>query len=128
MSISIEDVGGVEWRDLAAPERLPPLHPGEVLREEFLGPTGLSAYALAKALHVPLNRITAILAGNRAVSADTALRLGLFFGTTPEFWINLQGAYDLEVARVRVWESGIADKVRCSRRSWEQRISAPAEA
>ena len=81
-------------------ERLPPLHPGEVLREEFLGPLGLSAYALAKALRVPLNRITAILAGERAVSADTALRLARFFGTTPEFWINLQGGYDLEVARI----------------------------
>jgi addiction module HigA family antidote len=60
----------------------------------------MSAYALAKALRVPLNRITAILAGERGVSADTALRLARFFGTTPEFWINLQGGYDLEVARI----------------------------
>jgi antitoxin HigA-1 len=79
--------------------RLPPLHPGEVLREEFLRPLGLSAYALAKALHVPVNRITAILAGERAISADTALRLARFFGTTPQFWINLQGAHDRELAR-----------------------------
>ena len=103
MSISIEDVaaGRVDYGDVVehVGERLPPLHPGEVLREEFLEPKGMSAYALAKALRVPLNRITAILAGERAVSADTALRLAGFFGTTPEFWINLQGAYDIEVAR-----------------------------
>ncbi|MGH6945261.1 MAG: HigA family addiction module antitoxin [Geminicoccaceae bacterium] len=84
---------------MPASGRLPPLHPGEVLREEFLEPLGMSAYALAKALHVPLNRITAILAGERAVSDDTALRLAQFFGTTAEFWVNLQGAHDLEVAR-----------------------------
>jgi antitoxin HigA-1 len=103
MSIPIEDVtaGRVDLGDLARPggERLPPLHPGEVLREEFLGPLGMSAYALAKALHVPVNRVTAILAGERAISADTALRLARFFGTTPEFWINLQCAYDLELAK-----------------------------
>jgi len=105
VSIPIEDVtaGRVEFGDIVEPdeERLPPLHPGEVLREEFLNPLGLSAYALANSLNVPLNRVTAILAGERAVSADTALRLGRFFGTTPEFWINLQGAYDLEVARLK---------------------------
>jgi addiction module HigA family antidote len=102
MSIPIEDVaaGRVDFTDLERPahKRLPPLHPGEVLREEFLGPLGMSAYALGKALHVPLTRITAILAGERAVSADTALRLARFFRTTPEFWIRLQGAYDLQVA------------------------------
>jgi addiction module HigA family antidote len=104
VSIAIEDVaaGRVEFDDIVEPggERLLPLHPGEVLREEFLRPLGMSAYALAKALRVPLNRITAILAGERGVSADTALRLARFFGTTPEFWINLQGGYDLEVARI----------------------------
>jgi addiction module HigA family antidote len=102
MSIPIEDVaaGRVDYTDVQRPNRrLPPLHPGEVLREEFLVPLGMSAYALAKALHVPVNRITAILAGDRAISADTALRLARFFGTTPKFWINLQGAYDLELAR-----------------------------
>ena len=59
----------------------------------------MSAYALAKALRVPINRITAILAGERAISADTALRLARFFGTTPEFWMDLQGAHDLDLAR-----------------------------
>jgi addiction module HigA family antidote len=104
VSVPLEDVtaGRVEFGDIVDPSerRLPPLHPGEVLREEFLGPLGMSAYALAKSLCVPLNRITAVLAGERAVSADTALRLGRYFSTTPEFWINLQGAYDLEVARL----------------------------
>jgi addiction module HigA family antidote len=102
MSIPIEDVasGRVDFADIERPgKRLPPLHPGEVLREEFLGPLGMSAYALAKALRVPLTRITAILAGERAVSAHTALRLVRFFGTTAEFWINLQGAHDLELSR-----------------------------
>jgi addiction module HigA family antidote len=102
MSIPIEDVaaGRVDFADVQRPGgRLPPLHPGEVLREEFLQPLGLSAYALAKALHVPVNRVTAILAGERRISADTALRLARFFGTSPEFWINLQGAHDLELAR-----------------------------
>jgi antitoxin HigA-1 len=101
LSIPIEDVAGgrVDFGGVGKPgKRLPPLHPGEVLREEFLTPLGMSAYALAKALHVPVNRITAILAGERAVSADTALRLARFFGTTAEFWINLQGAHDLELA------------------------------
>jgi addiction module HigA family antidote len=117
VSIAIEDVaaGRVALDDLVEPggEHLAPLHPGEVLREEFLRPLRLSAYALAKALHVPLNRITAILAGERAVSADTALRLARFFGTTAEFWINLQGSYDLEVARIE-HGSEIATKVRIS--------------
>jgi addiction module HigA family antidote len=103
MSIPIEDVtaGRVDLSDIVKPgcERLPPLHPGEVLREEFLGPLGLSAYALAKALSVPVNRITTILAGERAISANTALRLARFFGTTPEFWVNLQGAHDLALAQ-----------------------------
>ncbi len=105
MGIPIEDVvaGRVEVADLVDPAvgRLPPLHPGEILREEFLDPHAMSAYALAKALNVPVNRITAIMAGERAISADTALRLARFFDTTPEFWINLQGAHDIEVARLQ---------------------------
>lgn len=76
-----------------------PIHPGEILREEFLEELDLSAYALAKQLHVPVNRITGIVNGERAITADTALRLGYYFGTTPEFWINLQAHYDLECAK-----------------------------
>lgn len=78
---------------------LPPMHPGEVLRHEFLTPLGLTAHALALALRVPANRISGILAGNRAVSADTALRLARHFGTTAGFWLNLQKGYELECAR-----------------------------
>jgi antitoxin HigA-1 len=73
--------------------------PGQMLREEFLLPLGLSANALALALRVPANRITAILKDQRAVTADTALRLGRYFGTSARFWLNLQQAYDLSCAR-----------------------------
>ena len=76
-----------------------PIHPGEMLREEFLLPMGLSASALATALRVPATRIHEIVNERRGISADTALRLARYFGMTPEFWINLQSHYDLEVAR-----------------------------
>jgi addiction module HigA family antidote len=76
-------------------------HPGEILREEFLVPLGMSANALARELRVPPNRITAIVNQTRAVSADTALRLARYFGTTPEFWTNLQAAHDLSLARAK---------------------------
>jgi addiction module HigA family antidote len=78
--------------------RMRPVHPGEVLREEYLAPLGMSANALASALHVPANRVSAIIAGKRNVTADTALRLARFFGTSPEFWLNLQQSYELRVA------------------------------
>jgi addiction module HigA family antidote len=74
-------------------------HPGEILDEEFLKPLGLSVNALAMALRVPATRIGAIVKGERAVTADTALRLGRFLGTSPEFWINLQAMHDLTKAR-----------------------------
>jgi antitoxin HigA-1 len=73
-------------------------HPGEVLREEYLLPLGLSARALAKQLGVPANRLTEIMRGGRDVSADTAIRLGRYFGTDPRFWLNLQAAHDLSKA------------------------------
>jgi antitoxin HigA-1 len=73
-------------------------HPGEILREEYLIPLGLSARALAKALGVPANRITEIMRGERDVSADTANRLGRYFGTDARFWLTLQAAYDLSKA------------------------------
>lgn len=77
-------------------------HPGKILNEEFLKPMGLSAHALALALRVPANRITAIINGERAITADTALRLARYFGSTPEFWINLQSGFDLTSARAEV--------------------------
>jgi antitoxin HigA-1 len=73
-------------------------HPGEVLREEYLVPLGLSARALAKALDVPANRLTEIMRGTRDVSADTAIRLGRYFRTDPRFWMNLQAAHDFSKA------------------------------
>ena len=88
-------------------------HPGEVLREEFMIPLRLSANALARDLHVPPNRITAIIAEEspRGVTPDTALRLGRYFGTSAEFWLNLQAAYDLSHARVEI-AARIEDEVR----------------
>src|SRR5699024_95639 len=94
------DAGRVDFADLDSGERLPPVHPGEVLRHEFLEPLGLTAHALALALRVPANRITAILAGRRAVTAETALRLARHFGTSPGFWLDLQKNYELEVAEL----------------------------
>jgi addiction module HigA family antidote len=78
-------------------KRLPPIHPGEVLLEDFLVPLGLTQYALARGLSVPPRRINEIVHGKRAITADTALRLGRFFGTSERFWLNLQTIYDLEV-------------------------------
>ena len=80
-------------------KRLPNIHPGEVLAEEFLVPLGLSQNALARSLCVPPRRINEIVLGKRAITADTALRLARYFRTTPEFWMALQAAYDLEEAQ-----------------------------
>lgn len=76
----------------------PAIHPGEILREEFLAPLGLSAYELARRLGVPRTRIERLVREETGVSADTALRLARFFGSTPEFWTNLQAGYELTVA------------------------------
>jgi addiction module HigA family antidote len=77
-------------------ERLAPIHPGEILLEEFLKPLGISQYRLAKDINVPARRINEIVLGKRAISADTALRLARYFGLSERFWINLQTRYDLE--------------------------------
>jgi addiction module HigA family antidote len=79
--------------------KLSPIHPGEVLAEEFLTAMGISQYRLAKGVGVPPRRINEIVLGKRGITADTALRLGRFFGTTAEFWMNLQVRYDLETRR-----------------------------
>jgi antitoxin HigA-1 len=78
---------------------LPPIHPGEILREEFLLPMGVSQYRLAKEIGVSPRRINEIVHGKRAISADTALRLSRYFGMSERFWINLQGRYDIEVEK-----------------------------
>src|SRR5438128_1710943 len=83
---------------------MPPIHPGETLREDFLKPLGLTANRLAIELQVPVTRVNDIVRGRRAITADTALRLARYFGTTPQFWMNLQANYDLELAQdQRVW-------------------------
>jgi addiction module HigA family antidote len=82
--------------------RMRPIHPGEILREEFLGPLGMSAHALAMELKVPAPRISEIVHERRAITSDTALRLARYFGTTPQFWLNLQTSYDLRIAEREV--------------------------
>ncbi len=99
MSKSLTTTKGV-----ATPNRVT-THPGEMLNEEFLKPLGMSVNALALALRVPATRIGAVVKGERAVTADTALRLARFFGTSAEFWINLQAMHDLTKVRM---ENGVA--------------------
>lgn len=98
-----------------ARRRLPPVHPGEILKEEFLEPLGLSQTRLAAATGISGRRVGEIVQGKRAVTADAALRLGRYFGTTPEFWLNMQTHYELEVARDRVGAE-IEDEVAPLRR------------
>jgi addiction module HigA family antidote len=84
------------------PRDLPPVHPGEILMEEFLRPLNVSQYRLAKSIQVPPRRVNEIVHGTRSITADTALRLGRFFGNAPRFWLNVQSQYDLEVAADRL--------------------------
>ncbi len=85
-----------------ARKKLPPIHPGEILLEEFLGPLGISQYRLARDLRVPPRRINEVVRGQRAITADTALRLARYFQTTERFWLNLQTRYDLELEKDRL--------------------------
>ena len=85
--------------------------PGEILREEFMKPLGISINALARDIDVPPNRISEIVAGKRAITADTALRLGKYFGVSPELWLDLQSDYDLRVLRRSTWPE-IEQKIR----------------
>ena len=100
MSISREDLDRrqVDFAGVTSGRRLPPVHPGEILRDEFLAPMALSVYRLAQAIKVSRPILNDIVLTRRAVTTDTALRLGRYFGTTPEFWMNLQTRYDLDVA------------------------------
>src|SRR5713101_8433015 len=84
------------------PQKLAPIHPGEILLEEFLTPLGISQYRLAKDTSVPPRRINEIVRGMRSITADTALRLARHFGTTERFWLNLQAQYDLEIEKDRL--------------------------
>ncbi|HEX5998432.1 MAG TPA: HigA family addiction module antitoxin [Hyphomicrobiaceae bacterium] len=82
---------------------LDPIPPGELLLEEFMRPLGVSQNQLAREIDVPVSRVAGIIKGNRAITADTALRLGLYFGTSAEMWLNLQSQYDLRVAQRTTW-------------------------
>ena len=86
-----------------AKQQLDPIPPGEILLEDFIRPLGLSINALARAIDVPPNRISGIVNGKRAITADTALRLGKYFGVSPELWLDLQSDYDLRLARKHGW-------------------------
>lgn len=85
-----------------AAKRLPPIHPGEILLEDFLEPMGLTQYRIAKDISVPARRINEIVHGKRSITADTALRLSRYFGMSDRFWLNLQTAFDLEIERDRL--------------------------
>ena len=90
---------------------LDPIPPGEILLEEFLKPMGISQNQLARDIDVPVSRVAGIIAGERAITADTGLRLGSYFGMSAEFWVNLQSEYDLRVARRTVWPK-IKNRIR----------------
>ena len=100
MSIKREDLdaGRVDFTDVTTGKRLPLIHPGEILRDDFLAPMKISVYSLAQAIKVPRSRVNDIVLCRRGVSADTAFRLARYFGTSPEFWINLQARHDLDAA------------------------------
>ena len=93
------DAGRVDFKGVASGSKLRPVHPGEILRTDFLEPLDISVYALAKAIHVPRSRANDIVLERRSITADTAIRLARYLRTTPEFWVNLQSRYDLDVAR-----------------------------
>ena len=103
--------------------KLPPISPGELLKEEFLGPMGISQYRLAKEIDVPAQRIGAIVAGNRAITADTDLRLCRFFGLSNGYWLRAQAAYDTEIA-----QDELAEEIRHIRPWRESRNAVNHEA
>ncbi|QOJ24089.1 MAG: HigA family addiction module antidote protein [Gammaproteobacteria bacterium] len=99
MTIRIEELHSIDFSDMAEGEKLLPIHPGEILREEFLIPLKITPYALSLALQIPATRINDIVREHRAITIDTALRLARYFGNTAEFWMGLQTDYDMAVAR-----------------------------
>jgi len=94
---------------MAKRDLYPPIHPGEILRDEFMVPYGLSINQIARDLHVPVTRMSAIVNGQRGISADTAFRLSLYFGTTPQVWMNLQTNYELKLAEQ---DTSIRERIR----------------
>lgn len=98
MSIKRSDVGTMKFGNVVSGRRLAAVHPGDILLKDFIEPLGLTRYRVAKAIGVPQRRVDEICSGKRAVTADTALRLGRLFSVEPQLWMNLQSQYDLEVA------------------------------
>ena len=97
MSVKREelDAGRIDLAQVTSGKRLAPVHPGEILRDDFLGPMQLSVYTLAQAIKVSRSRVNDVVLGRRGITADTALRLARYFGTSPDFWMNLQARYDV---------------------------------
>jgi len=95
-----EDLRKTDFSDIVTGERMPSVHPGELLKREFLLPLGLTAYALAKAIHVPVNRMTMLVKGQRNMTTDTAMRLARYLGNSVQFWLNAQMHYDISTTRV----------------------------
>jgi len=102
MTIHIEDMASMDFSDVTTGNKMRPIHPGEILREEFLIPLDMSVNALAIALRVPATRIHEIVKERRSISPDTALRLARYFGASAEFWLNLQSSYDLRLAKQQI--------------------------
>lgn len=99
MTIRFEELEHTDFSDVAADKKLAPIHPGEILREEFLVPLQMTPHALSLALQIPATRINDIVRERRAITTDTALRLARYFGNTAEFWMGLQVDYDMAIAR-----------------------------
>ena len=98
--IKREVLNNTDFSDVVTGEKMSPVHPGEMLKREFLVPLDMTAYALAKAIHVPINRMSMLVKGERNITTDTALRLARYFGNSVQFWLNAQMYYDVETARV----------------------------
>lgn len=106
MSIQREELNNMKWGNVVTGERLAPVHPGDILLHDFIEPMGLTRYKVAKFTSVPQRRIDEICNGKRAVTADTAMRLGRLFGMSAQTWMNLQAQYDLGIA-----ENELGDKI-----------------
>jgi addiction module HigA family antidote len=104
---------------------LSPIIPGEILLEDFLKPHGLSQEQLSRDIDVPKSRVSSIVHGNRSITADTALRLGKYFGTTPEFWLNLQNEYDLRKERRGQWNE-TKNRIRVLRQPDDENLKKTA--
>lgn len=111
-AVTLRDLEGIKMA-----KKLPPVHPGEILAEEFLEPLRITQYRLAKSISVPPRRINEIVHGKRAVTADTALRLARFFGNSERFWLNLQASYELELERDRLGDRLVKEVSILDRRS-----------